>query len=340
MSTIDDVARLAGVSRSTLSLVINHSPKVRDATRKTVEAAIAQLEYRPLHAAREMAGKRTKNIGVLSIADPYPIPNHYEFSDCVSTFIEDVIIGIEESVKKTDYGLNFARQMQLKEQDLYRVSSPDFVDGLLILTGRWDSRLIKFTQNLKVPVVVTGGNLAIKGSSCVFVDEYTAAYKATRHLVELGHTRIALINSDTHSVNTVPKFNGYSNCLRDHQIPLRADFVRNTGFAAADGRRAMEELLTLEHPPTAVFCAYDGMAIGAAHAVLSAGLRIPTDIAVMGFEDCTLASHFFPPLSTVHMPKAEIGSIMIQELISIIEGRRTVGLTTLLETAVVRRQST
>lgn len=338
MSTITDVAKAAGVSKSTVSLVLTKSPKVHPDTKAKILKAMEELNYRPRHSARDLAGRKTNTIGVLSIVDPCRIPNYYSFKDWVIVFFEDVILGIEEATRGTDYSLQFARQITIDDNDLITKSS--HVDGLLVVTGRWNRELIDFVQKVEVPVVITGGNVSIRKGNCVFVDDCKAAEHAVCYLISKGHSRIALINSNNLSVNTTPKFNGYANCLREHGIPVDPEIIINSEFSAEAGKRSMQKILAHPDRPTAVMCASDGIAIGAAHAILDAGLRIPEDIAVMGFEDSWLASHFHPPLSTIHIPKHEIGKLMVQEVIGLIEGTRQSGLTTLLETEIIERSST
>jgi LacI family transcriptional regulator, galactose operon repressor len=340
LSTIIDVARLARVSKSTVSLVLTKSPKIHEDTKIRVIKAMEELDYRPRHSARSMAGKKTNTIGVLSIAAPCLHPKNNNFENCLSLFNDDVVVGIEEATRETNFGLIFARQTHIKDANLVRMTKSSHVDGLLVVTGQWNDELVQFVKMLDVPVVITGGNLSVKSISCVFIDEWKASYSAIAHLIAKGHKRIAFINSDDSSVNTLPKFNGYVNCLKESNLPFDPLLVTNSNFSSASGKKSMKQLLAYENRPTAVLCASDGIAVGAAHAILDAGLRIPTDIAVMGFEDSLLASHFHPPLTTIRIPKLEIGKIMTQEIIAIIEGTRSPGLTTLLETSVIERDST
>lgn len=340
MSTIIDVAKAAGVSKSTVSLVLTGSSKVHPDTKALVLKTMDKLQYRPRLSARQMAGKRTYNIGVLVLADPHSLDEPYRMQDRISLFVDEVTIGIEASIQDTGYNLAFARQAEIGDAGLQHIISDLHVDGVLMQTGRWNPQIEAFANSITVPLVVTGSNITNETISCVFVDKWKGSFEAVQHLLGRGYRRIAFINTDDSSINSTPKFNGYRNALEEQGIPLDPLLLEISNFSAAGGMEAMQRLLALPQPPDAVFCAFDGIAVGAAHAILASGLRIPEDVAVMGFEDSWLASHFFPPLSTVRIPKFVIGRTMVQEIVGIIEGSRPRGLKTLLDCSVVARAST
>ena len=180
-------------------------------------------------------------------------------------------------------------------------------------------RLIAPLQQARIPVVVLEHDLP--GIHCIALDELTGGRMATQHLIELGHRRIALIRRQATSALSMQRFTGYCQALTAADLPFDPRLVIECGFGQAAAAQAMQQLLALPQPPTAVFTHNDVLAIGARHAIYSAGLAVPEDISVVGYDDISSAAYLIPPLTTVRSPKAEMGVLAGRTLLQLIKDK-------------------
>jgi LacI family transcriptional regulator len=313
--TSRDVARLAGVSRTTVSFVLNDVPgvKISEETRQRVLEAARNLDYYPTAAARSLASGRTQRIGlVLGEAQERLPPD---------AILPIFLQGVTASVHHRGYLLMIHLPEDVSSHEAYlRLIREQQVDGLILSGPRSDDPVLDELAEEQFPLVLHG---RVAGSRLPYVDvdNQDGAYRAVTHLISLGHRRIGFISNAPHFYSgAVDRHAGYRQALAEHAIPFDESLVRWAAFSPATGQAAMEELLSLAERPTAVFGASDVIAIGAMSAIQSAGLCVPGDMAVVGFDDIFLAAHTHPKLTTVRVPAYRLGWTAAEILIDLIEG--------------------
>ena len=328
-----DVAKLAGVSRTTVSFVLNDVPgvKISQETRQRVLEAARELNYYPTAAARSLASGKTQRIGL--------ILGEGQKRLSADAFLPTFLQGVTALVHQRGYHLVLQMAEDVPSHEAYaRLLREQQVDGLILSGPRSDDPLLAELAEERFPLILHG-RLADCTQPCVDVDNKAGAYQAVTHLIGLGHWRIGFVsNAPLFYSGTQDRFAGYKQALAEYDIPLKRELVRTAAFLPATGRTAMEELLALPQRPTAVFVASDVVAIGAMGAIQGAGLHIPDDMAVVGFDDIFLAAHLQPPLTTVRVPAYGLGWTAAQVLISLIEGDEDVS-SVMLETELVVRES-
>jgi DNA-binding LacI/PurR family transcriptional regulator len=328
-----DVAKLAGVSRTTVSFVLNEVPgvKISDETRQRVLQAARELNYYPTAAARSLASGKTRRIAL--------ILGQSKDRLAADAFLPTFLQGITASVNRRSYLLMVQMAEAVPSHEAYtRLIREQQVDGLILSGPRSDDALLDELAKDDFPLILHG-RLEGSGLPWVDVDNKAGGYVATTHLIGLGHRRIGFIsNAPLSYAGAYERFAGYKAALGEHDIPFHDDLVRTAVFVPHSGRTAMEALLALPERPTAVFAASDVVALGAMSAIQAAGLKIPQDMAIIGFDDIFLAAHACPPLSTVRVPAYGLGWTAADVLITLIEGDEEVASVT-LETELVIRES-
>jgi LacI family transcriptional regulator len=309
--TLDNIARLAGVSRSTASRVVNNHPNVRADVRERVLKVIENTGYHPNVAARTLASQRSWMIGLV-------LPRS------VSSFFSDPYFprltqGIAQACNQFDYTLAlFLLSTKEDEDKIYpRISRKGLIDGILLQSGQIGDQLSERLVNSNIPLVIFGRPHQAGGVSYVDVDNVNAAYNAVGHLIRLGYRRIATITGLPDSTVGVDRKEGYLKALIDRGRAVDPALIGEGDFTEAGGYFAMKQLLAAR--PDAVFVASDMMAIGAMRAVREAGLSIPGDVAFVGFDDLPLATLPDPPLTTIRQPIYRLGIKTVEILIDLIE---------------------
>ena len=328
-----DVAELAGVSRTTVSFVLNDVPgvKISEETRKRVLRAARQLNYYPTAAARSLASGKTRRIGL--------VLGEGQKRLAADAFLPTFLQGITASLHQRGYLLVLQMAEDVPSHEAYvRLIREQQVDGLIISGPRSDDPLLSLLADDRFPLLLHG-RLDDCHLPWVDVDNKAGAYQAVTHLVGLGHRRIGFIsNAPLSYAGAQGRYAGYRQALTEHDIPLEDSLMRSAAFLPETGRSAMEELLALPERPTAVFVASDVVAIGVMGAIQSSGLTIPDDMAVVGFDDIFLAAHTQPPLTTIRVPAYGLGWTSAEVLVALIEGEEEVSAVT-LETELVIRGS-
>jgi LacI family transcriptional regulator len=306
--TLDLIAREAGVSPSTVSRILNGTAKVSDDKRQAVEQTIARFNFQPNLMARSLAMGQTHTIGVLT-----------QFIE--SPFYGEALRGIEDALAGTPYSPLFVSghwNLQ-KEEARMRVLQARRVDGVIILTGRLsDAQLLKYAARL--PIVVTGRALRAPKLVSVDVDDFAGARQATRHLIELGHTRIAFIAGPADHPDAAERLRGYQQALLDAGIEALPELVLHADFLESGGMLAINQLLESRQSFTAVFASNDQMAYGARLALYRRNIRVPEDISLVGYDDLPNSTYSMPPLTTVRQPVYEIGKLAAQAMLKLIAG--------------------
>jgi DNA-binding LacI/PurR family transcriptional regulator len=328
-----DVAKLAGVSRTTVSFVLNDVPgmKISEETRQRVLEAARQLDYYPTAAARSLASGKTHRIGL--------ILGEGQRRLSADAFLPTFLQGVTASVHHRGYFLMIHLSEDVPSHEAYaRLIREQQVDGLILSGPRADDPLLEKLAEEGFPLILHGQLHGYQFPN-VDVDNKAGGYKATSHLIELDHRRIGFIsNAPLSYAGAYDRFLGYRQALTEHDLPFEEELVRTAAFLPEAGHAAMDELLALPERPTAVFAASDVVALGAVSAIHHAGLRIPEDVAVVGFDDIFLAAQVYPPLTTVRVPAYGLGWTSAEVLIGLIEGDEEVS-SVLLETELVIRDS-
>ncbi|EJG0604100.1 ribose operon transcriptional repressor RbsR [Cronobacter sakazakii] len=300
-----DVARLAGVSTSTVSHVINKDRFVSEAIRLRVEDAIRTLNYAPSALARSLKLNQTRTIGMLITASSNP-------------FFSELVRGVERSCFERGYSLvlcNTDGDEQRMNRNLETLLQKR-VDGLLLLcteTHQPSPAIMK--RYPAIPTVMMDWSPFDGGSDVIQDNSLLGGDIATRYLIDKGYTRIACVTGPLDKTPARLRLEGYRAAMQRAGLPVAEGYEVIGDFEFAGGLRAMQSLLALSEPPQAVFMGNDAMAVGAYQALYQAGLRIPQDIALVGYDDIELASYMTPPLTTIHQPKDELGELAIDVLI-------------------------
>ena len=329
--TLEDIAKQAGVSRSTASRVVNDEPNVSDAVRSKVQLVITQTGYQPHAAARSLASHRSWMIGLVL---PRTVSNFF-----TDPYFPRLTQGVAQACNQHNYTLGlFLVDTKEDEKRIFpRISRKGLLDGILLQTAQMGDKLIDRLVNSDFPVVVAGRPFNANGISYIDVDNINAAYGAVCHLIQLGYKRIGTITGRMNGTTGIDRKEGYLKAIIEHgwnvdeQLIVEGDFTEQSGYVA------MQQLLPLK--PDAIFAASDTMAIGAIRAVQEAGLRVPEDIAFVGFDDLPIASLSDFKLTTVRQPIIQFGAKAVDTLIDLIENGIKPSRRIIMDTELVIRNS-
>ena len=324
MATIADVAKMANVSKATVSRVINDLP-VSVQTHRKVTAAMKKLNYRPNAQARSLTLGRTNLVGVVG-----PFTGGMFYGEMLNGIISQ-ISGTDNFV--TVYNTDNAAH---EEEIIHRLQTEQRVDGLIIITPRIvnDDVLKKFNG---LPIVVADG--VVETAPSVVSDSYGGAKLAVEHLIGLGHRRVAMISGPITARESNERLRGYKDTLLNAGIDYLDEYVCVANYNIETGRIAMQELLALDPRPTAVFAANDPMAIGAMEFLREVNIRVPDEIAIVGFDNSILAPRVTPALTSVFQPIHEIGRVAARRLLDAIAKTETYPTQTILRCELVVRES-
>ncbi len=314
MNSIKDVARLAGVSIATVSRYLNNPEQVRDKTARKVAQAIADTGYSPNRLAQNFRNGRTKQImvAVPSIGIP---------------FFELIMRGVRRVAAETGYHILVMETHSHTHDfdDFSRLVMTKQTDGIILLStlSPFEEPILD-TEGGHPPIILGLENLSPELSNfpCVRIDNRLAAREATELLIHLGHRDIAFMygKQTANSALTQPREQGFRDALDAAGLRFRAEWFIDGKLTIRGGRDATRQLLAAKTRPTALFCANDEMAMGALHELKQAGLSIPRDISVIGFDDMQFSEVADPPLTTVAQPAEEIGERSMKRLLAIIDG--------------------
>ncbi|MCS0605317.1 LacI family transcriptional regulator [Streptomyces sp. LP11] len=313
--TLEEVAARAGVGRGTVSRVINGSPRVSDATRAAVEAAVAELGYVPNTAARALAANRTDAIALV-----VPEPETRFFAE---PYFSDMLRGVGAELSDTEMQLLLIFAGSDRERRrLAQYLAAHRVDGVLLVSVHADDPLPDLLAQLEIPAVISGPRSAGETLTSVDSDNYGGARSAVEHLLSRGRRRIAHITGRLDVYGAQCRVDGYREALRDAGYGTGELLIESGDFTEEGGRRAMSALLAAHPDLDAVFAGSDVMASGARQVLRDAGRRIPDDVALVGYDDSAIARHMDPPLTSVRQPIVEMGRAMIDLLLAEIADRR------------------
>ncbi len=312
--TLEEIARLAGVSRSTVSRVINNAPYVDAETRARVLQLIAEHDFHPNTAARALASRRSRIIGLV-----IPQTLHAVFSD---PYFPTLIQGIALACDEHSYYLMLSLMLHQSDDAFRRLIRAGHMDGLIVASAMTGDDLVARLLDERFPFVLIGRAPGRTDITTIDADNVRGAGMAVQHLARLGYTRIATITGPLDMVASLDRRDGYLAGLRSVGLEAPPEYIQEGDWTEWSGQRAMATLLHLASPPQAVFAASDNMAIGALKTLRAAGLRVPDDIALVGFDDITLASAVDPPLTTVRQPIDRLGYTAASTLIDLLQSNQ------------------
>ena len=309
MSTINDVARLAGVSTMTVSRVVNSSDYVSAATRARVERAIAELGYMPNALARQLRSKRTKTIALV-------------MADITNPFFTTVARGVEDVAGPRGFGVLFCNtdESETEEVDYVSMLIARQVDGVLLVPTTASSRSLALLRSRNVPVVIVDRRVRSRNVDVVRGDSEAGAYALTRHLISLGHRRIAVLAGRKAVSTSVDRVKGFKRALAEAGIEADPQLVRYGGYHQSEGYAMAHAVLGVAPAPTAIFAANNFIAVGAMRALREAGLRVPTDLSIVGFDDLPPDWSMDPFLTVVAQPAYTFGQRAAELLLERIHG--------------------
>ncbi len=307
MTTIRDVARLAGVSVATTSAVINEKGTVSPHRTQRVLNAIKSLDYHPNHIARSLKVRQTRTIGMV-------VP------DVTDGFFAEVIRAVTNEVRTHGFSLILtdSNEDPVLEQTNLNMLFARRVDGVLLAPTLPHAAQDRLNRR-RFPLVVLDRRPAHFTGSAVVTDNLTAAYDATRHLIGLGHERLAIIAGRLNLSSGLDRLEGFMKALQQEGLPLRGEYFQTGDFQTEGGYRCGLKLLQLAEPPTAIFSCNNQMTLGLMRAVSELGVRCPDHVSVLGFDDFDWAASFSPRLTNVAQPSLEMGKQAVRLLIRKIE---------------------
>jgi LacI family transcriptional regulator len=305
--TIHDVAKLAGVSAKTVSRVLNDEPNVRETVRERVRAATAELSFRPNVAARRLRGSNSNLIA--AFADAPMTLNHLK-SEHGSNFLDRFQFGALSRCRDSSFHL-LVELVDLSSPDLERqvlsLLSALAPDGVILTPPSCDSEaILNVIEAMETPYVRLASHVEPDRGARVFMDEYAASREMTGHLIENGHSHIGFIVGSPRYVGAQARLGGFRRAMADAGLTIREDWILCGDFTFLSGQECGAQLLRGPDRPTAVFASSDEMALGVMHVAAAAGLTIPEDLSVVGFDDMISARFSIPPLTTIRQPVAEM----------------------------------
>lgn len=309
--TIADVAALAGVSMMTVSRVINAEPKVRESTREAVNAAIAELNYAPNRAARSLAGGAQIRLGLL-------------YSNPSEAFLSAFIVGSLEEAGRADVQIVV---LKVEDGEDPGVATERMVasglDGVILPPPLCESpEVLSVLHKAAMPTVAVTTARPEAGVAAIMIDDLSAAYEMTTHLINLGHRRIGFIVGDPDLSASHVRLDGYRQALEKAHIPFDETLIAQGFFTYRSGLDAAEELLSLEEHPSAIFASNDDMAAATVAIAHRRGMDVPGDLTVCGFDDIALATTIWPELTTIQQPIKEMSRRAVELLVTLLRNKK------------------
>jgi len=329
--TLKDIAKEVGISPSTVSRAINNEGRVSETTKRRISEAIKKLDYHPNIMARGLASKKTKSVG-------FVISKRRGRSLDRTSFYGKIIEGVEKEGRKYGYNPIFSviNEEERKSASL-QIVKENRVDGLILAGCDIDKKLVLSLKERKIPLVLVDNHFDKEKISCVVTDNLNGAYEAVTYLISLGHKRIGFVAEMLSDLSFYERLQGYKLALKEAGLNYEENLVQESRDDI--GYTATKKLLESQLPPSAIFAANDSAAIQAMRAIRKKRLRIPQDIAIVGFDNGEVAPYTNPPLTTVRVFTKEMGQIAMRMLIEIINNKNPLPVKNLMFTELVIRES-
>lgn len=308
MATIKDVAKLAGVSTTTVSHVINKTRFVAEDTSKAVWDAVSALNYSPSAVARSLKINTTKSIGMIITTSEAP-------------YFAEIVLAVEDYCYREGYSLFLCNTQNDPEkiQNHLDMLIKKRVDGILVMCSEYTENSLALFNGTNVPMVVMDWGPNDGKSDRIIDHSFDGGYLATRHLIENGHKDIAIIAGNLFKTTAKARFDGFVKAMNEAGLPVRQEWICENDFEPEAGFESMNQLLRLPHKPTAVVCACDTVALGAISAIGEKGLSVPQDISIIGYDNIHSSRFYSPPLTTIHQSKTRLGTMALQVLLERIQ---------------------
>lgn len=329
MATIKDVAKLAGVSTSTVSHVLNRTRFVSDEKRELVEQAVRELNYRPSSIARSLKVQQTRTLGMLVTASRNP-------------FFAEVVHGVERRCYERGYTLflcNTEGDIKRMEANLDALEEKR-VDGLLLLCSEVNDEIINLIEaERSVPIVVFDWGTESDNVDRIYDNSLSGARLATEHLIQNGHTNIGCIAGPQDRRSAKERLQGFRESMAQSGLPMREEWIIEGDYGCEGGVGAMLQLSGLDELPSALFVCNDMMAIGLLNEAARLGIRVPEDLSVIGYDNVYISRFTVPSLTTIHQPKKKIAAQAVDTLIDRLSSKRSEGRQIKVEPTLVVRDS-
>lgn len=329
--TIKEVAEKAGVSQSTVSLVLNNKKSVRESTRKKVLQVIKEMDFHPRRSARTLASRKTGNIGFV-ISDA-----HFTRAE---PFYTRIFLGCEFEARQFDYYILLTSvENTFSRRKMPRFLKEGNVDGV-IAAGSMNNHWLYEMKKMGIPVVLIDYYPPKQKWPCVLIDNADGAREAVHYLQKLGHTQIAFIGGSAYHPSIQERFRGYMLAMGENGLKHPEWVVRDEEETRVeDGYHATQKILSRNTLPTAIFAANDAMALGALKAIREKGLKVPDDISIVGFDNIEVTNHTLPPLTTMSVRMEEMGAKAVTMIRDIIDGKKSLQEKILVPVDLVERKS-
>lgn len=307
--TIQDIAREANVSISTVSRVLNNGAVVADEKRDAVLKAVDKLGYKPNVFAQGLASGQSKTIGVLT---PY----------ISSPFYGEMMRGIIEGLFSSNYSALFSEVFWSLERERQAIQNlmARRIDGLITLGGESSTEAL-LDINDQMPLIIIGRTVANLSERCLRINDFEGAYNATKYLIDFGHRRIVYITGLLSHQDAAERLAGYRQALRDNSIEVDDNLIIEGDFSEKSGLLAVQSLLLRAQTFSAIFAANDQVAYGARLGLFRQGLRVPDDISIIGFDNQPGSAYMIPPLTTVQFPAVEMGQVAARAILDLLKGK-------------------
>jgi LacI family transcriptional regulator len=327
---LEEIAELTGVSRSTVSRVINNDPNVNESTRERVWAIVRQVNFHPNAAARGLAAGRTRVLGLV-----IPMGVSALFTD---PYFPILIQGVSSACNANDQSVMlWLAEPEYERRTIRQIMHSGLIDGAIVASMLMDDPVVQALAEGDLPFILVGRHPTNTRVSYVDTDNLDGARKMVAHLLRLGRSRVATITGPQNMIAGADRLAGYSAALHDRGLAVDLELIVEGDFTEAGGYSVMQRLLPRR--PDAVFVASDIMAVGALRAIRDAGLRVPEEIALAGFDDMPFAERSEPPLTTVRQPIVRMGGTAVEMLIDLIEHPDSAPHRIILPTELVVRKS-
>lgn len=308
--TIRDIAKMAKVSHTTVSRALNNDPKINAKTKKRILALVDKLGFKPDARARNLVLKKSNLIGLV-------------VTDIRNPFYAELARGIEDKAHQVGYNVIFCSTDHKPERmDSYVHLMLDVgVDGLIFASSRLHEPIVEKLIAERFPLVLVNRKIKGEGFNYVVLDNFKGAYEITRHLIDLGYKKIAIVDGPSSVFTGLERLKGFQRALKDSDISLRPEYIVQDNFSRATGYAGARKLLEMQDKPEAIFAGSDYIAMGVFDATEELGMRIPEDVALVGFDDTEFASNQRIRLTTVSQREYTMGSLGVQILIDTIENK-------------------
>lgn len=338
-ATLKDVAKLARVSVSTASLALN-GKHVRPETRKRILIAAEKLNYVMGSAAKSLKSGKARTIGFYILN----LKEIRDLSEEASDFWYILLKGIMEVTSRNGYAFNFESglwESNDSENIIVTRARSKAVDGAIIIPQyNFHYHFLKPLDDIGFPYVIINPDIDLSADKKIVINEYAGSFTGAEYLIDKGFKRIGFINGPEIHIDSINRYKGFLEAMIKHKIPIHSEYICNSDFTMAGGRTSAEKILeSVDEPPEAFLCANDYMAVGAIHAIVNRGLKVPKDISVFGYGDHDIGRGVIPRLTTVHTPVLDIGRTAAEKLFAQLHNQDGENLQTEFVPELIERES-